>query len=289
MHLVLEGWCHEFGPSYTIELGPKRVFVSSDSDFLQTALRERPQRYRRFAPIESVFAEMGANGVFSVEGEAWHPQRKLIMQALAATNFRSFFPALQTITQRLLRRWQAAAARGETVEMTQDLVRYNVDVTTTMAFGEDPNTLEQSGNVIQEHLAQIFPMIMARINAPFPLWRYLKLPQDYRFDRSLQAVNHHVEMLIERTRKHMHDVPSVQPRNLLEAMLTSSAQAGSGITDAIVSANVMTLLLAGEDTTAHTLAWSRYFLCTHAQTQARLQAEARALLARPGSAWPLTI
>ncbi len=278
MHLLLEGWCREFGPSYTIGLGPKRVFVSCEPDFLQTALRERPQRYRRFAPIESVIAEMGANGVFSVEGEAWHPQRKLIMHALASTNFRSFFPALEAITQRLLRRWQGAAERGETVEMTQDLVRYTVDVTTALAFGEDPNTLEQSGNVIQDHLALIFPMIMARINAPFPLWRYLKLPQDYRFERSLKAVNQHVEMLIARTHKHMHDAPSAQPRNLLEAMLSSSAQAGSGITDAMISANVMTLLLAGEDTTAHTLAWSLYFLCIHPQAQAKLQAEARAVL-----------
>ena len=278
MHLILEGWCREFGSAYTIGLGPKRVFVCSDPELLQTALRERPERYRRFAPIESVIAEMGSNGVFSVEGEAWRPQRRLIMQALASTNFRGFFPALQGITERLLRHWQRAADAGETVEMTQDLVRYTVDVTTALAFGEDPNTIEQPGDVIQDHLAQVFPMLMARINAPFPLWRYLKLPKDYAFDRSLEAVHRHIGGLIERTRGRMRDQPADTPRNLLEAMLAAGDQPGAGITDEVIAANVQTLLLAGEDTTAHTLAWTMSFLCADPALQFRLHAAAIAVL-----------
>jgi cytochrome P450 len=278
MHRTLEGWCHELGPAYTIGLGPKRAFVCADPELLQTALRERPEGYRRYAPIESVIAEMGGNGVFSVEGEAWRPQRRLIMQALASTHFRGFFPALQAITERLRQRWQRAADRGETVEMTEDLVRYTVDVTTALAFGEDPNTIEQAGDVIQDHMARIFPMIMARINAPFPLWRYLKLPRDRKLDRALAAVHRHIDDLIERTRRRMRDQPSDAPRNLLEAMLATRDEPGSGITDEVVHANVMTLLLAGEDTTAHTLAWTLSFLCADPHLQARLNAASTEVL-----------
>ena len=278
LHLILEGWCKELGAAYTIALGPKKAFVCSDPELLQTALRERPERYRRYSPIESVISEMGANGVFSVEGEAWRPQRRLIMQALAPTHFRAFFPALQAITERLYKHWERAAAAGEVVDMTQDLVRYTVDVTTTLAFGEDPNTIDQSGNAIQDHLAQIFPMIMARINAPFPLWRYVKLPRDHRFERSLAAVKLHIDGLIERARRRMRDEPADSPRNVLEAMLLASNEPGSGITDAVISANVMTLLLAGEDTTAHTLAWTMPFLCADPQLQARLHAASAEVL-----------
>jgi len=274
LHQTLEGWCRELGPAYTIGVGSKRIFVSSDPELLQTALREWPERYRRFAPIESVIAEMKGNGVFSVEGEAWRPQRQLIMRALASTKFRAFFPALQTITERLRQHWQRAAEAGEPVEMTQDLVRYTVDVTTALAFGEDPNTIEQPGNVIQDHLAHIFPMIMSRINAPFPLWRYLRLPKDRKLDRALAAVHRHIGELIERTRTRMRDQPSDTRRNVLEALLAAGDEPGSGITDEVISANVLTLLLAGEDTTAHTLAWTLSFLCADAQLQARLSVAA---------------
>jgi cytochrome P450 len=278
MHQIFENWCKELGPMYSIALGTKKVFVSSDPELLQTALRERPERYRRYAPIESVIAEIGSNGVFSVEGEAWRPQRRLIMQALASTHFRAFFPTMQAITQRLYHRWQRAAESGDTVQMTHDLTRYTVDITTALSFGEDPNTIDETGDAIQEHLADIFPMLMKRINAPFPLWRYVKLPQDHKFERSLRKVHAHIDGLIERGRRRLRDDPSAGPRNALEAMLLASDEPGSGITDEVIAANVMTLLLAGEDTTAHTLSWTMAFLCQDIQLQQRLHGAASDVL-----------
>ncbi len=255
---------------FTIGLAHKRIFVCSDADLLQTALRERPDRYRRFSPIESVLGEMKANGVFSVEGESWRPQRRLVMQALASKHFGTFFPILRDITERLHKKWENSAQAGQVVDMTEELVRFTVDVTTALAFGEDPNTIEESGNVIQQHLAEIFPMIMKRINAPLPLWRYFKLPSDRKFERSLHAVHHHVESLIDRTRKRMREQPSDNPRNLLEAMLAAANEPDSDITDEVIVANVMTLLLAGEDTTAHSLSWAVYFISQDKGLQSKL-------------------
>ncbi len=54
--------------------------------------------------------------------------------------------------------------------MIEDLKRFTVDVTCALAFGEDPNTLEKERDVIQEHLSQLLPMLMFRLNAPFPYW-----------------------------------------------------------------------------------------------------------------------
>lgn len=278
LHQVLERWCAELGTPFQVRFGGMPMYVSADADLLQAVLRERPERYRRVRAIESVLSEISSNGVFSAEGEAWRPQRKLVMQALNATHFRGFFPTLQAITARLQRRWLAAARKGEVVEMGDDLVRYTVDVTTTLAFGEDTNTLEQDGNVIQDHLALVFPTINARVNAPFPYWRYLRLPRDRRFDRAMQAINAHVERLVERARRRMAEDPSLAPRNVLEAMLAARDEPGSGITDAEVRANVLTLLLAGEDTTAHTLAWTIYFVAQDAARQETLAAAARAVL-----------
>jgi cytochrome P450 len=273
LHLVLEAWGRELGSLYAIRLGSQRVFVSTDPELLQKVLRERPERYRRYSPVESVLVEMQANGVFSVEGEAWRPQRKLVMQALASTNFRAYFPVLKAITERLHRKWERAASTGEVVDMCGELMRFTVDATTALAFGEDPNTIDETGNVIQEHLGAIFPMIWKRINAPVPLWRYLKLPGDHKFDKSMAVVLAHVHALIEHARRHLRDVPSGGPRNLLEAMLVAADTPGSDITDEIIVANVLTLLVAGEDTTAHTLAWCMYFLSANVALQASLHAQ----------------
>ena len=136
------------------------------------------------------------NGVFSIEGEAWRPQRDLVMRALAPQQLESFFPTLQFISERLLRRWQRAANSGTDTDVLQDLTRFTVDATATLVFGKDVNTLEAGEDAIQRHLGAIFPILSYRVNAPLPYWRYFKLPKDYQLDRSLKAVRGFVEEMI---------------------------------------------------------------------------------------------
>jgi cytochrome P450 len=71
------------------------------------------------------------------------------------------------------------------------------------------------------------------------------------------------------------------PANLLEAMIVAADDPGSGITDAEVSGNVMTMLLAGEDTTANTLAWAIWLLSTHPEALQRARDEVDRVAGEP--------
>lgn len=281
-HLQLERWARELGTPYRLRMGPSTIVVYDDPEVAQAVLRDRPGGLRRLGSIRPVFREMGADGVFSAEGDDWEPQRRLIMQALNATHFRAFFPALRAITERLLARWQRAASRGDVLQMNDELMRYTVDVTSTLAFGEDPNTIEQDGHVIQEQLAFMFPMIMRRTIAPWPYWRWFKLPADRRFDRALKAVHAYAHERIQRARERLRTDPTATPRNALEAMLQQADRPGSGFDDNLVVANVLQLLLAGEDTTAYSLSWTMMFLAADQALQDRMHAQAVALLGPHG-------
>lgn len=278
LHRILEDWAAELGAPYRFEVAGVPITVWTDTELIQGVMRERPHRYRRYQPIEAVFAEMGFNGLFSAEGAAWEPQRRLVMQALSVPNVKAFYPTLAEITARLRTRWLRAAQRGETVEMTDDLKRFTVDVTSALAFGDDPRTLERDRGVIQEHLAQILPGVMSRTNALFPWWRYVKLPRDRGLEASLAEVHRYVQAMMERARERMRDAPSETPRNLLEAMLAQQQEPGSTITDAHIAANVITLLLAGEDTTAHSIAWTMPYLSADRALQTTLGEQARRVL-----------
>lgn len=148
LHLTLEQWAKRFGSPFRVQLGTIPVTVWTQAELFQSVMRERPHLYRRFAPMESVMAELGGNGLFSAEGTAWEPQRRLVMRALSFSNIKAFYPTLAAITERLLARLQEAAKEHRTLEMTEELKRYTVDVTSTLAFGEDPHTLEQERGVI---------------------------------------------------------------------------------------------------------------------------------------------
>ncbi len=276
LHRVLERWGNEFGTIFTFRLGTRSVLAVAEPELIQEILKQRPQRYRRLDTIESVFREMGIHGVFSSEGEDWQRQRRLTARALDTAHLRAFFPVLRTLTERLRRRWERAADGGADVDIQDDLMRFTVDATTNLAFGHDMNTLERGGDVIQQHLERIFPMLNRRINAPFAYWRFLRLPSDYALESSLKAIHEIIAKFVDETRARLAKQPELveHPTNFLEAMLAARDDDGAAFTDTEIFANVITMLLAGEDTTANSLAWMIDFLTDLPEMQTRLQAEA---------------
>lgn len=263
-HLQLEQWCAELGPIFKIRFGPKEFVCIADNDSINEMLRARPTRYRRVRSIEAVTDEMKMKGVFGAEGDEWKMQRKVVAQALNSAHINRFFPNLQQTTERLTERWKTAATDERKVDLCRDLMRYTVDVTTHLAFGIDVNTIGTDGPVVQQHLDKVFPMLHKRINAPFPYWRYFQLPADRELERALSAIEETVNGFILDCRERMREHPELytEPTNFLEAIIAAQAsEAGANFTDEQIYANVITLLLAGEDTTANTIAWAcKYFI-----------------------------
>lgn len=272
-HLQFEAWARELGTPFRFNLGPRLHFIVLDDVALfHQASRDRPDGYTRGATLQPTFAEMGINGLFSIEGKAWHAQRRLIMQALNATHFRGWFSTLQDITARLHRRWTRLSQRGEVIEMGEDLRRYTVDVTSALAFGKNPNTIETEGDRIQQQLEVIFPAIMRRAFAPIRYWNWIRLPSDRRLDRALAEVRAYANERIAASRARLTSDTSGATTNALEALLL--AQDAEGLTENEVISNVMTLLVAGEDTTSNSLAWTMMFLSEDPELQQRMHARA---------------
>jgi cytochrome P450 len=159
-------------------------------------------------------------------------------------------------------------------------MRFTVDVIAGLAFGVDCNTIESAGETIQMHLNHVFPMLNRRLSAPFAYWRWLRLPADRALDRHLAVVHREVAALIARARERLAHNPSLKaaPENLLEAMLIEREAPGTSLNDRELAGNVLTMLLAGEDTTANTLAWLIYLASSRADVMRRLGDEAQNVL-----------
>jgi cytochrome P450 len=279
-HLILERWAHEHGPIYRFRLGPQPLVVVSDADAMMTVLRERPHDFRRHFAVRPIFREMGIDGLFSAEGDDWRRQRPLVMRALDPAHLRRFFPVIVTATERLHARWLAAAAAGAPVDLRADLTRYTVDVTCSLAFGTDVATLaNDGGDVLQTHLDRIFAGIARRINALWPTWRWYRSRSDREIERSLQAAGRAVDAFVAHAREQIARRPELKaaPQNLLQALLAANDDAK--LSDRELYGNVMTLLLAGEDTTANTIAWALHLLSTHPDVRRAARTEAIEALA----------
>ena len=285
-HLQLEQWCRELGPYFQLRLGRIRILVVADHAVVATVLRDRPDGFRRSIRLEQIGTEMGLlPGVFGANGDTWRAQRRMVMAGFDPAHVRGYFPAMLRVAGRLHGRWQQAAAQRTEIDLQADLMRFTVDAIAGLAFGADVNTLQSDEDVIQRHLDKIFPALARRLLAPIPLWRVWRSAADRALDRSVVEVKAAVDGFIAQARAQMGADPALreQPKNLLQAMVVAAEQPGSGITDAQVAGNVLTMLLAGEDTTANTVAWMIHLLWRNPAALARATAEVRQFAGDPAT------
>ena len=288
-HLQLEHWAAEYGRYFKLRFANRHVLVTADHEAVAAMMRDRPDGFRRTERLEAIGVEMGLKpGLFGSNGDAWKRQRRMVMAAFDPGHVKAYYPSLVRCADRLAGRWRAAAAQGSVIDLQADLMRFTVDAIAGLAFGTDVNTLESDDDIIQNHLNRIFPKLFTRIIAAVPYWRFFKLKSDRELEQALKEVNQAIDGFVATARERLAADPArkLAPQNLLEAMVVAADEPGSGIDDQNVAGNVMTMLLAGEDTTANTLAWCIWLLKQHPAALARAQAEVRSVMAGGG---PVTL
>jgi len=288
LHRLIGRWADEFGPLFVFRVATTRILTVADAETIQPLLRDRPDRFRRWRKLEQIATDIKAEGLFTAEGAKWRRQRKFVMHALNAGHVREFIPRLEEVVGRLRRRWWRAALSSAAFDAHADLMRLTVDVTSGLAFGKDLNTLEEKVEPIQNHLDKIFPAVARRITALFPYWRYLPLPADREVADAVTEVGKLIDGLIVQTRARLAAAPELRakPRNLLEALVAAQEQHGEeGPRDDEIAANVMTLLLAGEDTTANSISYMIHFLMEYPHVQAAVQEEVDQVLGMAEQPW----
>lgn len=278
-HIVVEEWVERYGSIFSFRLGPRRLVVVADPDAANLVLRDRPGGFRRAPEAESNFTELGIHGVFSSEGEDWRRQRRLAVTALNSNHLQNHFSIVRTAAERLHTRLAKLARSGEPVDIQRELTSFTVDVTTALAFGIDLNTLERGDVELQQHIAVVFDMLGRRVFFPVPYWRWFQLPSDRALKRSLAVLNDAVADFIAQARGRLAADPALraEPSNFLESMLVAQEEDGT-YTDEEIVGNTFTLLFAGEDTTAHSMAWTLWYLAERPELQERWAAEAADVL-----------
>lgn len=286
-HLAFEQWGRQYGPIFRVTAGPRLVIGVSEEGAINAILRDRPEGFRRWSEVQRIIQEINEAvpalkgtppAVFTAEGEEWKRQRRLIVTALNKDHLHRYFEVVRTATERLHRRLRVKMDSAEPVAISDALSSFTVDVTSALAFGHDLNTLEHGDGSLQKHIHRVMTMTGRRVVAPVPYWRWFKLPADRSLDRSMVEVYRAIEGFIEKARARMAARPELfeAPENLIEGLLAAQKADGS-FTDQEITGNLITILFAGEDTTAHTLAWTIWLLGSRTDVQERLSQEASAV------------
>lgn len=279
LHQCVENWVEHHGEVYSIKLGPSKFTVVTNPEIIQKMLKSRPDEFIRLKKMDKVLRAEGVHGVFNAEGEEWKIHRRIVAKGLDVKHQQQFFPAILKTLERFYKKMNQKAENEENYCLQNDLLRFTVDITTSLVFGHEMNTLEQEGDVIQAHMDKLFPMIFKRINDPLQLYKIYKTKKDKEFDIAVKEVDKLIDQFILMGRERIRLNPDLKenPENLLESIIVA-AEEENLFSDKEIKGNLLTLLMAGEDTTAHSLAWAIYLLGQHPEIQEKLFEEANEIL-----------
>ncbi|MEI2609123.1 MAG: cytochrome P450 [Candidatus Promineifilaceae bacterium] len=226
---------------------------------------EKPALIRR--TIQSSFGD----GLFTSSGELWRKQRKLMQPAFHHGRIARYADRMVQHTIHLLNQWQA----GQVIGLDEAMHALTFTIVVDALFSADASTQTAQISQAMHDLGQgLSAQSLSFLAAMLPDWApHPALRQKQRGARGLKQA---VTALIQERRTLGEEA---SPPDLLSTlMFTRDAETGEPMRDSQVQDELVTLFIAGHETTAVLLAWAWVLLAQNPQVEARLQAELKEVL-----------
>lgn len=243
----------EFGDIYKASVFGTNVYAIRDPEFAHHVLIGNWQNYVKGQFIKRVAFLLG-NGLMVSEGELWKRQRRMIQPAFRSKPIGALAKLIATVNSGLLKKWQLSAERRESVNVTHDVSGMVLEVVLRSILGDDYEQIGFHFNILTEEPAR-----------------------DLAFAQAFRALGTRILAVVDRRRK--EPLPSTDMLGML--MQARDPQGGQPMPDHQLINEVLTLIVAGHETTASTLNWTWYLMSQHPEVEEKLTSELDNLTSLP--------
>lgn len=251
-------------------VGSRRFFLISHPDDIERVIKTRHTNYVKGANFQLLKALAG-EGLFLSESDYWRKQRKLIQPAFHVARLSAMADTMTGVAEGLCDRWREEEEAARPVEIEEEMMGAVLEVAVRTLFGA--GLAPQWVSEIRDAVAVAFSFFHRRVWTPgLPLW--VPTPANLRFRRAIARLDDVVYSLIDERRKH----GSFEGDDVLSMLLSVRDEDGVGMTDRQLRDEVMTLLVAGHESTALTLTWTLYLIARYPMIERRLHRELHEVL-----------
>jgi cytochrome P450 len=268
----LEALAREHGPVATFRIGPRRIWSLADPELVREVLVVRPGSFRKDRGLDAARTVLG-DGLLTSGGETWKRHRRLVQPAFHPERLTAYARVMAARATARVARWRD----GERLDAAAEAAALALEIVAEALFGVDVSP--ELGAIAGAVADAVDGFRIGRI--PFaPLLDRLPVPSTLRIRRARRTLDAIVHRLVAERRARAGD-------DLVSRLLAARDEdGGPGLDDREVRDEVMTLFLAGHETTANALAWTVDLVGRHPEVETRLEAEVDAVLggARPVAA-----
>jgi cytochrome P450 len=267
----LECWTEEHfqKPVVTTKIGLWRMAVVHDPAALRRVLVDNRANYRKDAFQRRVMSALG-DGLLTAEGENWHVQRRMLAPIFTRKMLATFAPAMVEAANRQVERW--ASREGDLVDVAQDLTRLTLEVLERTIFsdglGRDTETVRAAMRIYFDSIGRIDPFDLVGLPEYLPRLSRLGALS------SLKLFRKAVDSIIATRRQRLEEGCDTLARDILTLLLDAKdPETGRTLGENGIKSNIITLIVAGHETTASALVWSLVLLARSPEWRERLKAE----------------
>jgi cytochrome P450 len=253
-------------PVTGFRIGPFAGYLIRDPVDVAHVLQVNHKNYSKdnldYRSLKPVLGE----GLVTSDGDLWRRQRRKIQPAFHAERVEQFGGMITAYTREMLTTWRAAGDEGRTVDLWTEMTDLTLRIISEALFGV---AIRGEVDRIRTPFDALNMAVSRRLRTPYPFPLWIPTPRNRRFSRSLGELDAAVEDII-RARLGRgaggHDL-------LGHLLWGSSGKHNPAMPPRQLRDEVMTLLLAGHETTATALTWALYLLSKHPRAMARAQSE----------------
>jgi cytochrome P450 len=265
-----------FGDVVRFQLGPHVLHLVAHPDQIRQVLQERDEVYDKETRSTSKILGMTGLGLLTASGDLWRRQRRLIQPAFRPAAVAGFVEGMSEATAAMLDRWERPAGEGRPFDLASEMMRLTYTVVGRTLFSADVSgDADEVEEAITVLLAHTYRRLQRVVDPP----EWLPVPGNRRYRQAQATVDRVVYRILAERRGRAAGEGDREGNDLLAHLLRERDEdTGRGMTDEQLRNEILTLLLAGHETTANALTWTFYLLAHHPETMERLHDEVAAVL-----------
>lgn len=254
-------WAQEYGDLVSARFGHRPVLFANHPDLVEEVLVNQNRKFIKHYRLRQTRRTLG-HGLLTSEGDFWRGQRKLVQPAFHRERIANYAGLMVDYTERMLASW----SEGQVRDAQADMMRLTLEIVARTLFDAEMAGEATDAREAMETLTHAFVARTGNLLTP-PHW--IPTPLNLRIEHAIRRLEHILQGVIAQRRA------SGKDRGDLLSMLLQARDDESGrqMSDRQLRDEVMTLFMAGHETTANTLAWAWVLLSTHPDVEARLHAE----------------
>lgn len=258
----------EYPDVVEFKLALHSMALVTDGDLTHQILVSQAKHFRKADRDVSIMGTILGKGLVTNNDTAHHKkQRKLVQPGFHFRRIESYAEIMADYSQRYVENWQAGDR-----DIADDMFKLTMYIVCKTLFNTDMSVMQQDADEIGKTMQIVQNEINQRFHKVVVLPDWVPTPSNIKLKHARTTLNTTINDMIDARKRETAD-NSEQRLDMMSMLLDARYEDGSKMSNTLIMDELITLFVAGHETTSNALTWCFYLLATHPEIQQKIHAE----------------